>query len=105
MHYYVVQISAIPTVIKSTVSSYYIKGNQVNVICNTTGVPTPSVHWIRMIDGYKYQTFTGVSYLRFDPIDKGDAGRYKCIATNSDGSDEETVDIVVYCKYSFQIHC
>ena len=73
-------------------------------MCNTTGVPTPSVHWIRMIDNYKYQNFTGVSYLRFDLVDEGDEGRYKCIATNSVGSDEKTVDIVVFCEYSFHVY-
>ena len=65
--------------------------------CNASGIPPPMVSWIKVggpvrIDG---------SELVFTHINRIEAGKYRCEASNECGNSSETATIEVQCKYQF----
>ena len=52
-----------------------------------------------MRDNKDYPSASGVTHLVFSSVQKEDAGKYTCSASNTGGSAQAQVDIVVYCEY------
>ncbi|ESO88860.1 hypothetical protein LOTGIDRAFT_125492, partial [Lottia gigantea] len=76
-----------------------IVGETVTLECTGEGAPTPNVFWRsetpRRSDilPEAYEPQDGSALLIFDDVQKQDAGRYICIATNERGKTEDTVDL------------
>ena len=78
------------------------EGDNVEVFCNVTGIPAPIVSWTNIesnddvIEG---------NLLNISSISRGQAGKYKCTASNSCGNSSTTVDIDVQCKGELFLYC
>ena len=65
------------------------------MFCNTSGMPSPSVSWIKVGGG----ALTNRSELVLTNINRSEAGEYRCEASNLCGNDSESVSVDVLCKY------
>ena len=82
------------------INSSYDEGTKIDVICNVTGKPTPTVIWFREGSSKVYSTGEGSAALSFSSVSRSDAGQYRCKANNTAGTDETGVlSLVVHCKY------
>lgn len=54
-----------------------MNGSNVNITCNATGFPTPTVTWVDMLD----IEVSSTSQLQFMPVLFGDEGAYYCVAS------------------------
>ena len=83
-----------------------IEGHNVNLFCNASGNPVPTITWTR--NGSVLTS--SVPRIRFEEeskeltitsINRADKGEYRCVANNSEGnvtSDAATLD--VQCEYT-----
>ncbi|CAH3158655.1 unnamed protein product [Pocillopora meandrina] len=60
---------------------YYIEGSPVTIACKASGIPPPDVAWIR--NGVLESSGMKAAFLKFDNINRTDAGQYTCRANNS----------------------
>nr|CAB3264137.1 myosin light chain kinase, smooth muscle [Phallusia mammillata] len=75
-------------------------GQDLKLICNVTGTPTPEITWF--LDGLPLEaedgdaTFSdGVAMMVLEDVMQDDSGKYKCVATNSAGSVETSCKVTV----------
>ena len=70
-----------------------IEGDNVTLMCNASGKPTPMVSWMtpnsQRVSGYK---------LEVTNINRSQVGEYKCEASNECGNATKTATIDVQCK-------
>ena len=69
--------------------------------CKASGKPQPDVAWIR--NGELKSSGKEAAFLKFDNINRTDAGQYTCRANNSVEVTSIDTKIVVYCKYSLTL--
>ena len=74
------------------------EGGAVDIICEATGTPAPNVTWIHK--GQVKSSGSQTAHLTFSTVRKDDAGTYSCKASNSVGSAEKILNLVVNCKYT-----
>ena len=67
--------------------------------CEASGKPLPDVAWIR--NGVMESPGKKATFLKFDNINRTDAGQYSCQANNSVEVTSIDTSIVVQCKYIF----
>ena len=67
--------------------------------CGASGRPLPDVAWIR--NGVMESSGKKATFLKFDNINRTDAGQYSCQAKNSVQVISIDTSIVVQCKYIF----
>ena len=65
--------------------------------CQASGKPLPDVAWIR--NGALESSGKKATFLKFDNINRRDAGQYTCRANNSVEFTSIDTSIVVQCKY------
>ena len=65
--------------------------------CEASGKPQPDVAWIR--NGILESSGKKAAFLKFDNINRTDAGQYTCRANNSVEVTSIGTTIVVHCKY------
>ena len=65
--------------------------------CEASGKPLPDVAWIR--NGVLESSGKKAAFLKFDNINRTDAGQYTCRANNSVEVTSIDTSIVVQCKY------
>ena len=65
--------------------------------CEASGKPLPDVAWIR--NGELESSGKKATFLKFDNINRTDAGQYTCRANNSVEVTSINTKIVVHCKY------
>ena len=65
--------------------------------CEASGKPLPDVAWIR--NGVLESSGKEAAFLKFDNINRTDAGQYTCRANNSVEVNSIDTSIVVQCKY------
>ena len=70
------------------------EGTDVEVYCNVTGNPDPTVIWRNVKTG---EIIEG-KLFKITNISRNQAGEYKCTANNTCGVDSTMVDIDVQCK-------
>ena len=73
-------------------------GGPVDIICEATGKPAPNVTWIHK--GQVKSSGSQTAHLTFSAVRKDDAGTYTCKASNSVGSAEKVLNLVINCKYT-----
>ena len=86
-----------PKINLSSRREYYIEGSNVTIACEAFGEPLPDVAWIR--NGVLASSGNKAALLKFNNMNRMDAGQYTCRANNS--VEVTTIDttIVVHCKY------
>ena len=90
-------LSEAPVINLSLEGKYYIEGSPVTIDCEASGKPLPDVAWIR--NGVLESSGKKAASLKFDNINRTDAGQYTCEANNSVEVTSSDTTIVVYCKY------
>ena len=65
--------------------------------CEASGKPLPDVAWIR--NGVLESSGKKATFLKFENINRTDAGKYTCQANNSVEVTSIDTSIVVQCKY------
>ena len=65
--------------------------------CEASGKPLPDVAWIR--NGELESSGKKATFLKFDNINRRDAGQYTCRANNSEEVTSVDTSNVVQCKY------
>ena len=65
--------------------------------CEASGKPPPDVAWIK--NGVLESSGKKATFLKFDNINRTDAGQYTCRANNSVEFTSIDTSIVVQCKY------
>ena len=82
-----------PTV-KQAENKIAVEGTDVEIYCNVTGNPDPTVIWRNVKTG---EIIEG-NLLNITNITKAQAGEYRCTANNTCGVDSTMVNIDVQCK-------
>ena len=95
--FFFIEASTIQPLLNETTT----EGEKLNLFCNSSGTPPPVVSWVRISTG---QRFDG-HVLALTNINRGEAGDYRCEASNDCGNDSKTTTIHVKCKYSFLFSC
>ena len=90
-------LSEAPLIKLSLVEKYYIEGSSVIITCDAPGKPLPDVAWTR--NGVLESSGKKAAFLKFDNINRTDAGQYTCQANNSVEVTSIDTTIVVHCKY------
>ena len=90
-------LSEAPLIKLSLGGKYYIEGSLVTITCKASGKPLPDVAWIR--NGVLESSGKKDASLKFDNINRTDAGQYTCRANNSVEVTSMNTTIVVHCKY------
>ena len=90
----------LPTVTLSSEVFLVTEGDNVTVICNTTGIPPPSIEWTKVGDSTvlsNASVFTLYNIKR--PGAPKNTVQYKCTAKNSYGDETSAVvTVYVYCE-------
>ncbi|XP_074099042.1 interference hedgehog isoform X1 [Cotesia typhae] len=77
-----------PRVVKGPKASTFSEGGDLELFCNVTGIPEPTIEWL--INGETLEPSSTVeirgSKLIIDPVEKIHAGIYQCVASNEYGS-------------------
>ena len=73
-------------------------GHQLTVGCTATGNPRPTVSWLNnnnrpISESAGRVRVLGDGSLQIANFDSRDAGRYNCRASNSEGSDQEYINV------------
>ena len=85
---------AVPSTIQPIQNMNITEGENLTLLCNTSGIPSPMVSWIN-VEGDKV---TNKSELVLTNISRSQAGEYRCEASNQCGNASETATIEVQCK-------
>ena len=89
-------LSEAPLINLSLGGKYYIEGSPVTITCEASGKPLPDVAWIR--NGVLESSAEKTAVLKFDNINRADAGQYTCQANNTVKVTSIDTTIVVHCK-------
>ena len=82
---------------------YALVGQRVSLECTAEGDPTPSVYWIEPSeprrgdlapDGLGYDVYEGSAILDITNVGREDQGYYTCVATNSGGRTEDSLQLI-----------
>ena len=82
---------------------YALIGKRVTLECIAEGDPTPSVYWIEPSqprrgdlapDGLGYDVYEGSAVLDIASVGREDQGYYTCVATNSGGRTEDSLQLI-----------
>ncbi len=107
-----IPLGQIPPVCAPTVLPIFNDTHQVEINtysltynCRAIGIPTPYIHWI-LSNGKVINGTSNFSRIRFDRkgtltiehIKASDAGNYRCVATNSQGSNTVITTLKVHSK-------
>ncbi|XP_028412707.1 vascular endothelial growth factor receptor 1-like [Dendronephthya gigantea] len=77
-------------------------GESLYVRCQVSGVPTPTVTWIK--ETREIAVGNGIAVLRINNITKQHEGRYTCKGKNSDGQVQSSIYIKIKIIY-LDMHC
>ena len=83
-----------PSSIQAIDNKAVTEGNNVNLTCDASGIPLPTVSWIKVGGGQR----THSDVLVLTNISRSEAGEYRCEASNECGNASESASIDVQCK-------
>ena len=75
-----------------------IVGQAADVLCNSSGIPTPSIVWERLGSSLPINAVVNSGRLTITSVGAMDAGTYICKATNGEGDDSVSVQLDVIGK-------
>ena len=73
------------------------RGQSIQLPCIAKGYPVPTITWSKdglSIPSHQRQSVSSDNTLHISKVQKGDAGRYKCTAVNSDNKRDEGYVVV-----------
>ncbi|XP_077302328.1 peroxidasin [Arctopsyche grandis] len=75
----------------------YTHGDQLTILCDVHGLPTPVVTWFRngVAVSPNRRIYIETNQLQISPLDTVDTGNYMCRAENSEGFKEKSITITV----------
>ena len=82
-----------PSNIESIRDQNVTEGDNLTLTCTASGMPQPKVSWIKL-GGQRHNGHI----LAVTHINRTEAGKYKCEASNECGNETETATIDVQCK-------
>ena len=82
-----------PSNIESIRDQNVTEGDNLSLICTASGMPQPKVSWIKLGGQRHYRHMLEVTH-----INRTEAGKYKCEASNECGNATEMATINVQCK-------
>lgn len=98
-HYFLVTMShEAPEVVVESISETVIEGDKVELLCNASGIPTPSITWERVGSNLPNGALDRNGHLTIPSAGADDAGTYACKAVNSEGEDIVNVQLEVIGK-------
>ena len=80
---------------QTNASVVVLKGHSVALKCAASGIPTPSLRWIKD----NKETGVAAGQLEIVSADLRDEGQYLCIGENKGGQANSTVMVDVHCEY------
>ena len=91
----------IPTVTLSSKVLFVTEGDNVTLICNTTGIPPPSIEWTKVGDSTVLSSASILNLFNIKrPGTPNETVQYKCTAKNGYGDQPSAVvTFHVYCEY------
>ena len=84
----------VPASIQPILNEQPIEGGNLNLSCNASGIPPPTVSWVNVSSGQRRNG----SVLVLTNINRNEAGEYKCEASNECGNVSVSANIDVHCK-------
>ena len=82
-----------PLIVDITASHFLVKGQNTELRCSASGVPTPNVTWTgsgdELIEDQRF------AVLSLNNVTKDDHGIYRCTANNSQGQKSATMNLTV----------
>ena len=84
----------VPSTIQPIQNETLTEGGDVTLFCNASGMPLPSVSWIKVGGG----ELTNRRKLVFTDINRNEAGEYRCEASNLCGNDSKSATVDVQCE-------
>ena len=75
----------------------------VKFFCNASGHPKPTISWHKTRGNLPVYHYVKPTYLQLPSVKKEDGGMYVCRAENSNGVQEEIVELTVNGTFSFHI--
>ena len=85
-----------------------IQGKHHILLCPANGIPYPDVKWFRGLrpirDDVRMHVLLGGRQLRISASQRGDTGRYTCVATNIAGEARKHFDLQVLGTWSRGAH-
>ena len=85
----------VPSFIQPIDNETIIEGGNVTLTCSASGFPTPTVFWVKTINGQR----TNETELVFTNISRDQAGKYRCEATNLCNTATALATVDVLCKF------
>ncbi|XP_022807335.1 hemicentin-2-like [Stylophora pistillata] len=89
-----VTVNVPSSIIQITQRQNITEGENVILVCNVSGVPPPTVYWMKP-NGERVSKYK----LEVKNISRSEAGEYKCEASNECGNATKMTSIDVQCKY------
>ena len=79
------------------------ESNTAALFCSATGNPAPQLSWVRIDGSFPSNRIKVTSYglMQISDVRLEDAGKYKCMAHNILGKDENAANLVVQSKLEF----
>lgn len=75
------------------------QGSTVEIYCDVTGTPPPTVKWTRVREDFGPTTQQIGNVLRISPVNIEDRGIYICVASNSHGIADNSSMLLVESMY------
>ena len=86
-------LSTVPSNIEAILDQNVTEGENLTLTCTVSGMPQPKVSWVKP----NGQSVVG-HVLKFVNINRSEAGKYKCEASNECENATEIATMVVQCK-------
>ena len=89
----ILSLSTVPSNIQAIQDQNVTEGENLTLTCTASGMPQPKVSWIKP----NGQSIAG-NVLKFVNMNRSEAGKYKCEASNECGYATEMATIDVQCE-------
>ncbi|XP_070184420.1 protein sidekick-2-like [Littorina saxatilis] len=96
--------SAPPQIVEAPENLTIVEQSDARFLCKVTGAPTPTITWMKVVDGVEQEVVFGGRlqkvrpYLLIASVEKADSGIYKCHAQNLKGEQSAQAHLTVITK-------
>ena len=97
-----------PHLVRAPADTTVLVGDSVDLACQVTGDPPPSVYWSRQNDRMPVERINVLTdkTMRIEQVRPQDEGTYVCEADNIVGSVTASATVTVHCEFCVELrHC